>query len=172
MEVTGIDGLYDPEVKEQYNAHARGLIGPLANGSTLKFLPCFKQVEERNTFWQCGLFVLVWAWCIGEGWSDSKIANFDVNQGTKLRKWVVDLIAKDGPVPPPPVEEREQKGKKKSKKRKEPEHVKVDKEPWSLLSPPPPTPAAPTSKKRQIETTELTLRKTPDRKAKNRKLKN
>jgi hypothetical protein len=153
VEVTGIDGLYDPKEKEQYIAHALGLIKPLAKGSTLKFLQCFKQVEEKKTYWQCGLLLLVWAWCIGQGWSASKIADFDVDQGPELRKWVVDLIAKDGPVPDPPRKEREQKGKKKGKKLKEPERVKVDEEAWSLLSTEEEEEEEATSKKRPKEVT-------------------
>jgi hypothetical protein len=162
VKVTGIDGLYDPKIKDQlqYIAHARGLLGPLAKGATLKFLQCFKQVREKQTYWQCGVLILVWAWCIGQGWSTSKILDFDVDQGSKLHDWVVDLIGKDGPVPEPPA-----------KVRKKPNRVKVDEEAWSLSPPPSPPSPTSTSKKRQRETPEQEQgkRKTPDRVAKRAK---
>ena len=158
MKVTGIDGLFDPKKKEKYKGYARGLLGRFADGGTLKFLDCFEQVKEKNTYWQCGILVLVWAYFISQRRSASQIAEFDVDQGSNLHNWFVDLINKDGPVPEPPRKVRKKTDKK-------PQRVKVDEEDWSLLSSPPPPPSpTPTSKKRQRETPER--RKTPDREAK------
>jgi hypothetical protein len=108
---------------------ARGI--QLANPSTgmlprplLQFMTCFKQVEEGQTLWQCGYFLIAWAWMIGQGWSRQRMLDFDLDQGQDIRKWVVDLISNDDEVPQPPIRRWPTTS---------PKRVVVAKEPWLMM---------------------------------------
>jgi hypothetical protein len=79
-----------------YKLYARALLPrrrTLNENATLSFQPCFRQTKDKGVLWQCGYFIVFWAWCVGQGMSLQEMLEYPVDQGEALREWVVEIIS-------------------------------------------------------------------------------